>query len=263
MRSILVLCKIICYFAAYDGKLTKKTIEYVREQIFEEKARKKTIYYFNLYKYIFRIQDNFSPRRRMQLMACLIQAMNTSTSATDIDELVRFLKRMLKSSEEFQETLVLNENYKIAATAIQDYVKKKESSMTEARVSPQLEAFHKSLTDFSIWLESYNEDPYTKAETDSESEPEFTTSKYHRGQRVRYYEPIMKEYLNAIVENTYENVVKVRLMSGNKQFIDYLEDDSSNLQPFEEEQVINANHNDTTPTGDGGSDVSYNSPRIA
>jgi hypothetical protein len=72
----------------------------------------------------------------------------------------------------------------------------------------------------------------------------------------------LKENVTAYVENTYENIVKVRLMSGNRAFFDYLEDDSSNIQPFEEEQVLNANPNDTSVTGDGASDVSYNSPRV-
>ncbi len=79
----------------------------------------------------------------------------------------------------------------------------------------------------------------------------------------KFSDESQKKEVDATVENTYENIVKIKYPYGNKFYFDYLEDDSTNIKPFEAEQVLNANQNDTSPTGDG-SDFSYNnSPKIA
>ncbi len=60
----------------------------------------------------------------------------------------------------------------------------------------------------------------------------------------------MKQYVHGVVENTYENILKIRIHMNNGTYYEWVEDDSEALRPYNEPvaQDVPPNPDDTSVT---------------
>jgi len=227
-----IICKIVAFFSYGSLDDTQASFEFIKNGFKKEKSEKDIEDIFQIIKILCKLNDHFQLDRNRVLLNEILSFIHRQSDQMTLNDIIGILRKLINSNSSF--TSILKEK----TIYISEIIKTLNNAMEENEPFHRVpnyqlrEEVNKQLARHKDYFDDLRTTRKTEFTNDSDSEgDDLHQTNFKKGQNIRYFDPTLKKYFKGVIENVYENLIKVKIITTDApSYYRWFDDeDSSNI----------------------------------